>query len=623
MAGLSLRHIYKVYPGGTKAVNDFNIEIQDKEFVVFVGPSGCGKSTTLRMIAGLEEITAGELYIDGRLVNDEEPKKRDVAMVFQNYALYPHMTVAGNMAFALKMRGMPKAERMKKVQETAEILGLTEYLNKKPAEMSGGQRQRVALGRAIVREPKVFLLDEPLSNLDAKLRTHMRSEITKIHERVQTTFIYVTHDQTEAMTMGDRIVVMKDGYIHQIDTPKNLYNDPVNVFVAGFIGTPAMNFFDAALKKEGTKTVLSFCGGRVVVPPERLYKIDKNYLDGKTITVGIRPEGVKIAAAEAEGATMKCVVNQIEDLGSESILYCSFDLEDVHGFGKADNKITVKAPAGQNVHKGQVIDIAYDYATFRYFDKQTGNTVCPAVPAINTVMCAADGASLKLYGAQIKLPPALEGLSGELSAVIPTDAIRFGSGIPVTVQQKEDTQNGAIVRFTVGSESMFALVKGEAPAEGKAKAEVDWKRVSFYKDGTLYKAALQDVNVLEGRLIKVKLSRRQKKEYKAPFAVDFVVDDVKMRCPHALVKRLAALTEHKLFGKPVELRFSLDAVRTGTGLPAVKTGVADYGTEQYTVCTAGGARLCLAGGDLPQTFMIEADMERAALYDKTLGIRLT
>src|SRR5574344_875868 len=247
MSRVTLKHIYKVYEGGVRAVNDFELEIEDKEFIVFVGPSGCGKSTTLRMIAGLENITAGQLFIDDTLVNDVDSKDRDIAMVFQSYALYPHMTVAQNMAFGLKLRKLPVNEITTRVQEAAEILEIEELLSRKPKALSGGQRQRVALGRAIVREPKVFLLDEPLSKLDAKLRTAMRTEITKLHHKLQTTFIYVTHDQVEAMTMGTRIVVMKDGYIQQIDSPQMLYDYPANLFVAGFIGTPQMNFFDSVL----------------------------------------------------------------------------------------------------------------------------------------------------------------------------------------------------------------------------------------------------------------------------------------------------------------------------------------------------------------------------------------
>ena len=286
MAGLSLRHIYKVYQSKEKekkhrgkkddgakkrtgdflAVKDFNMEIEDGEFIVFVGPSGCGKSTTLRMIAGLEDISAGEMYIDGKIVNNVDAKDRDIAMVFQSYALYPHMSVYKNMAFALKLRKLPKDEIDKKVRAAAKMLDIEKYLSRKPKALSGGQRQRVALGRAMVREPEVFLLDEPLSNLDAKLRTEMRSRISALHKELQTTFVYVTHDQTEAMTMADRIVVMKDGVIQQTDTPSNLYNHPVNTFVAGFIGTPQMNFIRAGIEKTGIKTELVFSENRITVP---------------------------------------------------------------------------------------------------------------------------------------------------------------------------------------------------------------------------------------------------------------------------------------------------------------------------------------------------------------------
>ena len=251
MASLSLQHIYKIYAGGVTAVSDFTLDIEDKEFIVLVGPSGCGKSTTLRMVAGLEEISDGELYIGDKLVNDVAPKDRDIAMVFQNYALYPHMTIYDNMAFGLKLRKTPKAEIDRRVKEAAKILDIEHLLTRKPKALSGGQRQRVALGRAIVREPKVFLMDEPLSNLDAKLRVQMRTEITKLHHRLQTTFIYVTHDQTEALTMGTRIVVMKDGFIQQVDTPQNVFDYPSNLFVAGFIGSPQMNFFDVKLERRG------------------------------------------------------------------------------------------------------------------------------------------------------------------------------------------------------------------------------------------------------------------------------------------------------------------------------------------------------------------------------------
>ena len=288
MASLSLKNVCKVYPNGFVAVKDFNLEIEDKEFIIFVGPSGCGKSTTLRMIAGLEEISSGELWIGDKQVNDVEPKDRDIAMVFQNYALYPHMSVYDNMAFGLKLRKVPKAEIDKQVHEAAKILDIEHLLDRKPKALSGGQRQRVAMGRAIVRKPKVFLMDEPLSNLDAKLRVQMRIEISKLHQRLQTTIIYVTHDQTEAMTLGTRIVVLKDGIIQQVDTPQNLYNAPQNVFVAGFIGSPQMNLIDAKLVKNGDDMVLMFGSNSVKLPKTKADKLG-DYV-GKTVVMGIRPE---------------------------------------------------------------------------------------------------------------------------------------------------------------------------------------------------------------------------------------------------------------------------------------------------------------------------------------------
>ena len=290
MASVSLKHIFKRYPGGVTAVSDFCLEIKDKEFIILVGPSGCGKSTTLRMISGLEEITEGELYIGERLVNDVAPKDRDIAMVFQNYALYPHMSVFENMAFGLKLRKTPKEEIKRRVEEAGRILDISHLLDRKPKALSGGQRQRVALGRAIVREPKVFLLDEPLSNLDAKLRAAMRTEITKLHKKLGTTFIYVTHDQVEAMTMASRIVVMKDGLIQQVDTPQNLYDMPCNIFVAGFIGTPQMNFINAEVVKEGEDLFVKFENCKFKLPSEKASSAELQEYVGKEVVLGVRPE---------------------------------------------------------------------------------------------------------------------------------------------------------------------------------------------------------------------------------------------------------------------------------------------------------------------------------------------
>ncbi len=334
MASLSLRGIYKRYPGGVVAVSDFTMNIKDKEFIVLVGPSGCGKSTTLRMIAGLEEISEGEMFIGDRLVNDVAPKDRDIAMVFQNYALYPHMTVFDNMAFGLKLRKVPKDEIKKLVEEAAKILDISHLLDRKPKALSGGQRQRVALGRAIVRDPQVFLLDEPLSNLDAKLRAQMRTELSKLHKKLGTTFIYVTHDQTEAMTMGDRIVVMKDGYIQQIDSPINLYENPVNKFVAGFIGSPQMNFIPAKLLMLNGKYTVEFGSEDTKTSRGRKFYVElpsakadnealKYYVD-KEVILGIRPENIhdeEMFLSNAKTGVIEASVDVTEMLGAETFLY--------------------------------------------------------------------------------------------------------------------------------------------------------------------------------------------------------------------------------------------------------------------------------------------------------------
>ncbi len=367
MASLSLKNICKVYPNGFEAVKNFNLEIEDKEFIIFVGPSGCGKSTTLRMIAGLEDISSGELRIGDRLVNDVEPKDRDIAMVFQNYALYPHMTVYDNMAFGLKLRKVPKDEIDKMVREAARILDLTALLDRKPKALSGGQRQRVAMGRAIVRNPKVFLMDEPLSNLDAKLRVQMRIEIAKLHQRLGTTIIYVTHDQTEAMTLGTRIVVMKDGVVQQVDSPQNLYEKPQNLFVAGFMGSPQMNFLDAVVRVSDGVANLDIAGKSIPLPPAKSKKLIEGGYDGKTVTFGIRPEDVY--DSEVYVANAKCVfeseVKVYELLGAEVFLY--FDL--------AEYPITARVDPRTNSRPGDPIKFAFDVEKIHVFDKETEQVI--------------------------------------------------------------------------------------------------------------------------------------------------------------------------------------------------------------------------------------------------------
>ncbi len=320
MATLSLRNVKKIYDNKVTAVHDFNLEIADKEFIVLVGPSGCGKSTTLRMVAGLEEISEGDLFIGDKRMNDVEPKDRDIAMVFQSYALYPHMTVYENMAFALKLRKFPKEEIDRRVKEAAAILDITQYLDRKPKALSGGQRQRVAIGRAIVREPQVFLMDEPLSNLDAKLRNQMRAEIIKLRQRIDTTFIYVTHDQTEAMTLGDRIVIMKDGFIQQVGTPQEVFEHPVNVFVAGFIGTPQMNFFGAQLLLENGEYYVTCAGAKVELPADIQEKLAAKKTPAQDIILGIRPEHINFVRDQSFD-TMSGKVDVSEMMGSELHLH--------------------------------------------------------------------------------------------------------------------------------------------------------------------------------------------------------------------------------------------------------------------------------------------------------------
>ena len=370
MSSVTLKGIYKKYAGGVTAVSDFNLDVEDKEFIILVGPSGCGKSTTLRMIAGLEEITLGELYIDGKLVNDVAPKERDIAMVFQNYALYPHMTVFENMAFGLKLRKMPKDEIKRRVSEAAQILEIEHLLDRKPAALSGGQRQRVALGRAIVRNPKVFLLDEPLSNLDAKLRTAMRSELAKLHKKLATTFIYVTHDQTEAMTMGTRIVVMKDGFIQQVAAPQTLYESPANLFVATFIGTPQMNTGEGELLDENGVTYLTFGENcKIALPEDKGRKPEVLACVGKKVIWGIRPNDIH---AEQEllskypNQVIEAEVDMTELLGADTNLYLN----------NGEVSMTAVVTTGTtNCKMGDTVRLCVDTKRVHLFDYDTEKTI--------------------------------------------------------------------------------------------------------------------------------------------------------------------------------------------------------------------------------------------------------
>ncbi len=596
MADVSLTHIYKVYPNGTKAVNDFNMQIRDKEFIVFVGPSGCGKSTTLRMIAGLEDISAGELKIGDAIVNDMEPKDRDIAMVFQNYALYPHMTVYENIAFGLRLRKIPKNEIHEKVVEAANILGITEYLNKKPKEMSGGQRQRVALGRAIVREPKVMLLDEPLSNLDAKLRTQMRAEIGKLHAKLQTTFIYVTHDQVEAMTMGTRIVVMKDGFVQQIDTPKNLYRYPSNKFVAGFIGTPQMNFFEGTLLKQGDEVLIQFeyTDAQITVPYSALYKARPSYLDGKSpVYIGIRPEDVSLAPEDVKNskAVVKVVVSHKEDLGNETLVYGDIN-PNGDGYVESSTRIIIKDNSGRDLKAGDIVDAVLDFEHVHLFDKKTEDTVLPRIPEYNYLDCEIKKGKLKFLGTEIELPEAIktDDLKGEL--LLPTDAVTLNGNLKAEVVSCEDVNGIYTVSLMLGGKRLYTV--STEPVETKTVGiGIDFKKITVKADGEEKISPLPELNCFDCKFVKIKTHEtvevkgktKKKKVVKFGFAVGDAFFDAN---DETAQKIFAALGIKKAYDTSLRMEcgaYHLAVSDRGIAAEAVQT--LDYGTEKFLQCKVG------------------------------------
>ena len=490
MASLKLEHIYKVYPNGTKAVNDFTMNIDDQEFIVFVGPSGCGKSTTLRMIAGLEEISAGELYIGDQIVNDVEPKDRDIAMVFQNYALYPHMTVYENMAFGLTLRHVPRNIIHEKVLWAAEILGLKEYLDRKPKAMSGGQRQRVSLGRAILRNPKVMLLDEPLSNLDAKLRSQMRSEISKLHQSLKTTFIYVTHDQVEAMTLGTRVVVMKLGRIQQIDTPKNLYDYPENKFVAGFIGTPQMNFFDVTLKREKDKVAIAFVDedvdNQVIhIPFSEMLKVHKYYMNGdRVVTMGVRCEDLSIEPEDVKDGKnlIDMRITHFEELGNETLVYGDLSMKE-KGIMDSPTKIIVKASSKLGHKSGDIVKVHVNVLKAHFFDHQTELSISSRLPKTNIFAINVDKGKIHILGHDITLPAAIKEALPETykgSIDLPVRSVKVGEGeLEATISRLERINDLTLAYLVIGEHTFFALVDDKQKVGDKVKVFLDFKDASF------------------------------------------------------------------------------------------------------------------------------------------------
>ena len=624
MASLSLKHIFKVYDGGVKAVNDFCMDIDDKEFIVFVGPSGCGKSTTLRMIAGLEEITAGELRIDNEIVNDVEPKDRNIAMVFQNYALYPHMSVYENMAFSLRTMHMPKDQIHEKVMEAAEILGITEYLQRKPKALSGGQRQRVALGRAIVRQPKVFLLDEPLSNLDAKLRAAMRAEISRLHEKLGTTFIYVTHDQVEAMTMGSRIVVMKDGYVQQIDTPINLYKYPDNMFVAGFIGTPQMNFFDATIKKDGDKVRFALdCGTDIDMEYIQADKIPVNYMDGEhKVVFGIRPDAVRVYNSnnydDGSWSRAKAVVSVVEVLGGETLIYANLNLDTPDATAGA---IIIKADADTSVRRGEIIEIEISKRKFHVFDSETQKSIRRRIPDENIITASIFDGKLGFEGQLFTLPGAVHCENSESVQIsMPISAMTLGAGAgKARVQWKESIEGKTLYFLKVGELTLFSLEDGEARFKigDEVDFDIDFTQMSVKALGV---APLCLTNSLDGTFIKEKAGKN--------YNFFMNIGDAKIVPTDDICEKVFACKGNKIFRVPLEYVIDAKALTVAPheeGASNVLTGkvveALDYGHEQYAVIDVYGQRItAIYDGSVGDEVDVSVPVEKLTIKDKSIDI---
>ena len=589
MAELKLNHIYKVYDNGHKAVNDFCIDIQDKEFIVFVGPSGCGKSTTLRMIAGLEKITSGDLFIGDTLVNDMEPKDRDIAMVFQNYALYPHMTVYENMAFGLRNRHVPEDQIKEKVLEAARILDITDYLDRKPKAMSGGQRQRVALGRAIVRDPKVFLLDEPLSNLDAKLRAQMRTEITKLHKKLQTTFIYVTHDQVEAMTMGTRIVVMKLGYVQQIDTPMNLYNKPYNKFVAGFIGTPQMNFFDVTLLRDKDNVKVTFPDGSVItLPYQNFAKVHYSYLSGdKPAILGIRPDHILVSKEETG---LKCRVTAVEQLGNESIIYGNLGGNNEDFTMKDEGKsIIIKSTQDTPVQLDDVINLSIRPDKIHLFDKETEVTLIQDIPQYNFIDAELNGEQLSLLEGKITLPPAvMEQLQGQkgLSLEIPPHALVKGNSLKLKVAKIDKVADKYLAHLAYKDHFLFALVDKNVKEGEQYGFDILLDKIKVVGEN-LSLEPLNEKESVSGKFIKKDISRTEVEFY-------YVINEEKIHDNVGNGFKINSVDGNECYKKTYKYVFDRSKAIVGDdGVKAVVERILDYGYIKYALAKVGEDEILL------------------------------
>ena len=643
MASLSMKHIYKVYDNGFKAVNDFSMEIEDKEFIVFVGPSGCGKSTTLRMIAGLEEITAGELMIGDKVVNNYAPKDRDIAMVFQSYALYPHMTVYDNIAYSLKINkvlmpkldengqqvldenGEPEMEFRKltaqeiddRVQQAAVSLNITEYLDRKPKALSGGQRQRVALGRAIVRKPKVFLLDEPLSNLDAKLRASMRSEITKLHQRLQTTFIYVTHDQVEAMTMGTRIVVMKDGFIQQIDTPKNIYNYPANKFVAGFIGTPQMNFYNAAYEIKDDTIYLSMGFAKIRLLKEFLPKIkDSEIVQGKAVCVGIRPENIFIYDKSMNKEKLDILdarVTVVEALGSETIVYADLDMENDELVTDSLTEVRMKMLSNFDVKVGDIIKVAIDLTRIHLFDFDTEESVIQRVPEYFTNDSEIIGGVLSIFNTHVQLPKAVvdEVKDGKVSVSVPTYAVSLGSEFEGVIEKKEVVDKKNLYWIRAGKDIAFLKTPVDQELSGKVGFDINVAQMKIVgQDNQIDRISL---------LTKIDVLPVLESKEKLVFKFDTMTFDV----PFDIAQKMFNTKGKKLLKTHLSVLFNTDNEGDNCFYAEV-LDVKDYGANKYALVKYDQLKFYVKDQNyhVRDSVKVNIDLNKALIVDEDNNIIL-
>lgn len=625
MATIKLNHLYKVYAGGVKAVNDFTIDIADKEFVVFVGPSGCGKSTTLRMIAGLEEISSGELFINNKYCNDLEPKDRNISMVFQSYALFPNMTVAQNISFGLRMHHEDKDVIKAKIDEVAKILGLETYLNRKPKELSGGQRQRVALGRAIVRNPSVFLFDEPLSNLDAKLRTKMRTEIKRLHRKLQTTFVYVTHDQTEAMTMADRIVCMKDGFIKQIDTPQNLYLYPNNLFVASFIGTPQMNLSSTVVHRSDKGFDVDSIYGHFTLPLEVVYKIDRiNLKENEESVLGCRAEDVtleKYASLIKHPLKVEGYISNIEELGGQVLIYANTKKEEID-IENSPSSFIASVPDHCHLAYGDKASFVINLDRVHLFDKKSEEAIVKRIPSNNVISATIEQDKVSILNQKIDLPKfLLRSMRNENKIIlaIPTDSLDLNkSDFKGQIVNEEKINDQYLYRLEIKGETLHVLSDHKYKLQSAISFGFDLKKVIFYNDDTQMLIGAFDephrVDVTFERHIVKDKRRRTKHHY-----LDF--ENVKVRCPHHVSEALYTCGR-EIFKTKLQASinpYSLKEDKNGHLVPVMET--IKFEDDYYAIIKLNGEK-CYVKVHEPNlsSVRINFDFDEIHIYKKELDI---